>query len=299
MSTTNTERTWVLWPFERVGPVVLGTWRTEIREILRGSHRLSELPAHRRVPEDKFMAAGEGIVTVEYDDEDRVLAAHVALRPVTLPGGPRLVGVPADEAIGHLRENGHRVRSEGGHVEVPDLGLRLWARVGAQSPIASVVARRRDYRDALAAMSAENPGDAAPVRTTVRCVVCAAPAATAEVLPPGRYPAAWDAWPAWQQETFWKYRPRGHWWWIYAGPGGSNGTGDAVSPDRGRHLAHAFIEPINYHKLRGTGLYDLAGFCRHCEQPYCPHHWRITASGAGWCPRGHGQSLDPHWSPDD
>jgi hypothetical protein len=46
-----------------------------------------------------------------------------------------------------------------------------------------------------------------------------------------------------------------------------------------------------------AGFYDDAGFCRDCDAPYCYRHWHVSESGYGYCPRGHGKSLDPHWSP--
>ncbi len=61
----------------------------------------------------------------------------------------------------------------------------------------------------------------------------------------------------------------------------------------------AFAEPLRYEKVRQADLYDDAGFCAECGVAYCPTHWNVSPGGYGRCPRGHGKSLDPHWSPDD
>ena len=45
----------------------------------------------------------------------------------------------------------------------------------------------------------------------------------------------------------------------------------------------------------GEGFYDDAGFCQDCDAPYCYHHWHVSETGYGYCPRSHRKSLDPHW----
>lgn len=292
----NSGQPWVLRPFEGVGPVAFGAPRAEVRATLGHTHpHLSTYDDYRRVPEDRFVNPDESIVGVEYDDEQRVLTVSVAIRPVTLPDGLPLVGVPAQGVLDHLAAQGLAVDPDD---VVADLGLRLW--VAFDRTIPSVIARRRDYRDVLAAMNDDEATvDAVGVNTTVRCVVCSAPAAEVEVTPPGRYPAAWESWSAARKEIYLTHRPRGQWWHIYSGPGGSNGYGNAVSPEEGRRTAEVFREPVGYDDVAAAGLHDMAGFCRQCRQPYCPTHWHVSGSGYGRCPRGHGQSLDPHWSPDD
>jgi hypothetical protein len=39
----------------------------------------------------------------------------------------------------------------------------------------------------------------------------------------------------------------------------------------------------------------IALFDQGCDASYCYHHWQVSESGYGYCPRGHGKSLDPHW----
>ena len=63
-------------------------------------------------------------------------------------------------------------------------------------------------------------------------------------------------------------------------------------------FTEAFRLPLNFARVRIAALFDNAGFCPECELPYCSDHWSPSETGFGTCPRGHGHSLDPHWSPD-
>ena len=40
----------------------------------------------------------------------------------------------------------------------------------------------------------------------------------------------------------------------------------------------------------------LEWFCPNCDAPNCYLHWHVTESGYRYCPVGHSESLDPHWS---
>ena len=85
----------------------------------------------------------------------------------------------------------------------------------------------------------------------------------------------------------------------YSGPGGSNGDfGSKITPGEAQDRIEALAEPIDSDKLKNQ-FYDRAGFCQHCHQFYCARCWSISSNGFGTCPSGHGQSLDPHWSPED
>jgi hypothetical protein len=76
-----------------------------------------------------------------------------------------------------------------------------------------------------------------------------------------------------------------------------SGSGQPVTIDRARALARAFTPPVTFGHLRDdAALYDAAGMCHECENVYCFEHWD-PVNGLGICPRGHQQSLDPHWSP--
>jgi hypothetical protein len=68
--------------------------------------------------------------------------------------------------------------------------------------------------------------------------------------------------------------------------------------ERAESLRDAFQEPHPYARVHTAGFHDDAGFCEHCDVAYCHRQWNVSGSGFGHCPRGHGKSLDPHWSPD-
>ena len=130
------------------------------------------------------------------------------------------------------------------------------------------------------------------------CTTCGAPAARVELIAPGQLPASWEHWSEQQRESFRRYRDRARWWLLYEGIAAGNGGGDAISAERAAHLVAAFSRPYSYGRVHEAGLYDDAGFCQVCGVAYCCQHWRVSRSGYGHCPAGHGKSLDPHWYPE-
>jgi len=135
------------------------------------------------------------------------------------------------------------------------------------------------------------------------CAVCGTPSAHAEVVAPGGLPAAWAEWGERRREIYVQYHDPRRWRWIYEGPAaGDGGGGSDVGQEEAARIIAAFTPPVTAARVRafdGAGLYDCAGICGECgDLPYCRDHWRVTASGFGTCPRGHGKSLDPHWSPE-
>jgi hypothetical protein len=129
------------------------------------------------------------------------------------------------------------------------------------------------------------------------CAECGAAASRVELIAPGDVPARWDEWPAWQRDSFERNRDPDAWHLLFDGPAAGSGLGQAVSADRAETIARAFMPPLASGKVRAAGFYDSAGFCGQCGVAYCARHWHVSESGYGTCPRGHGQSLDPHWSP--
>ncbi len=95
-------------------------------------------------------------------------------------------------------------------------------------------------------------------------------------------------------------RPEGNEWrFIYEGIEAGNGSGDIVTEERARLLTAALAVPPNFELMREADLhYDNAGYSPECRVPYCSKHWHPSSTGYGRCPKGHGQSLDPHWSLD-
>ena len=87
---------------------------------------------------------------------------------------------------------------------------------------------------------------------------------------------------------------------VFSSIGGSNGRGDEISAARAAALRAALTTPLSKEKLAAVDLERFSGFCRGCAVFYCATHWGSRAhAGAGTCPQGHFETLDPHWSPDD
>jgi len=116
------------------------------------------------------------------------------------------------------------------------------------------------------------------------------------VILPDELPAEWGAWPQQDRDAFLCRRTASSHHLIYAGSGGSNGLGDSISPERAAEILAAIANPTPK-TMKAADFYDGAGMCDQCGEFYCPTHWSISATGYGFCPRGHGKSLDPHWSP--
>jgi len=84
--------------------------------------------------------------------------------------------------------------------------------------------------------------------------------------------------------------------WSRASPR-TTATATLSTPAGPGRIAWAFRPLLRFAQVHTAGFYDDAGFCQDCDAPYCYQHWRVSESGYGYCPRGHGKSLDPHWSP--
>ena len=74
----------------------------------------------------------------------------------------------------------------------------------------------------------------------------------------------------------------------------SKGYGDLIDASRAGQIAWAFRPPLRYAQVHTAGFYDDAGFCQDCDASYCYRHWQVSER-TGYCLRGHGKSLDPHW----
>ena len=132
-----------------------------------------------------------------------------------------------------------------------------------------------------------------------KCDICKEPSARIEILAPGEMPSRIDEWePKWR-ELFLKHRHPGKWRMLFSSLGGGNGvTGDAISEEKAALWQETLSDPITFERVRTLRIYDDLGFCRECKVPYCDTHWAVSSTGFGRCPKGHGRSLDPHWSPD-
>ena len=140
MSESPDNDTWDVVPFERVGPIELGSVK---RDVLR---RLKEEPFHTTtrgpITTEVFRDTG---ADVEFDPEGRVLGV-IARSDVVLTRFDAVLLSERTEAevILDLEALGYTVlRSEGGIV-VPDLGLRCFIEEGV---VTGVMGVRRDYDD--------------------------------------------------------------------------------------------------------------------------------------------------------
>ena len=130
------------------------------------------------------------------------------------------------------------------------------------------------------------------------CAVCGLPSARVELVAPGGWPAGWGQWSQDRRQAWRARRGPDQWYLLFEGVAAGNGSGGPVSAERAARIAGAFGEPFTWVRVRTAGFYDDAGFCGDCDAAYCYRHWHVSATGYGHCPRGHGKSLDAHWSPD-
>ena len=125
------------------------------------------------------------------------------------------------------------------------------------------------------------------------CAVCETPSARVELVAPGQLPAEWGQWSSTAQGTFLRREP-GQWYLLVKGVAADNGYGGPIDASRAGRITQAFLPPLHFARVHTARFYDDAGLCRACDAPYCSRHWQVSESGYGYCPRGHGKSLDPH-----
>jgi len=117
-----------------------------------------------------------------------------------------------------------------------------------------------------------------------------------EIVAPGQVPAEWELWKAGRRQAFGERRDPGRWCLLFEGVAAGNGwAGDAIEAVRAELIGVAVEEPYKYAQVHAAGFYDDAGFCERCDAVYRYRHWRVSETGYGHCPQGHGKSLDPHW----
>jgi hypothetical protein len=132
---------------------------------------------------------------------------------------------------------------------------------------------------------------------TPPCAECGAPSSRVELVAPGQWPAGWEQWPSSVRDIISRQREPGQWYLLLKGTATENGYGDPIDASQAGRISQAFRPPLSFAQVHTAGFYDDAGFCEDCDAPYCYQHWHVSESGYGHCPRGHGKSLDPHWSP--
>ena len=138
-----------------------------------------------------------------------------------------------------------------------------------------------------------------PMVAAPLCAVCGSASARVELVAPSGRPAAWDQWGQERKDAWLGRRHPDQWYLLFEGVAAGNGSGDPISAEEARLIAEGFRQPLSWSQVHTAGFYDDAGFCQECDAAYCYRHWHVTRSGYGYCPQGHGKSLDPHWSPED
>ena len=136
---------------------------------------------------------------------------------------------------------------------------------------------------------------ARPMVVSPPCAACGTPSVRVELVAPGQFPAEWERWPSTVQDSMLRQRQPGQWYLLFKGIATYNGYGDPIDACRAGRIAQAFRPPLCFAQVHTAGFYDDAGFCQDCDAPYCYRHWHVSDTGCGYCPRGHGKSLDPHW----
>jgi hypothetical protein len=179
-------------------------------------------------------------------------------------------------------------RADGGY-RVPDWETAEYAldgvsqrRYGEES---GTLAEERGHENQAWALLAR------PVIITPRCAICGIDSARIETIAPGHLPARWDKLP----DTIQEQRQPGQWHLIAVGPADGSLYGVPIDAIRAGQIAWALRPPLRFAQVHQAGLHDDAGICPHCDAAYCDYHWNAIDSGYGWCPRGHGKSLDPDW----
>lgn len=131
-------------------------------------------------------------------------------------------------------------------------------------------------------------------RLDPECSICKKSTAKIEIVSPNKDPKEIEYWSKEMIESYRKYRDFNSFYFIYSGPGGSNGLGDEIDIERKERLEKIFSKPYNLKAIKKE-FYDAAGCCKKCDKFYCKKHWFISSIGVGTCPVDHKQSLDPHW----
>jgi hypothetical protein len=185
-------------------------------------------------------------------------------------------------------EGGYRILDRDAVDRCRDLVRVLWA------DQVRVRARIRDQEHAQAQLM---PELAEAMVVTPACAACGQPATRIELVPPGQLPAEWERWPDTARDSALRHRDPGQWYLILDGVAAGNGSGSEIGAGEAGRIAQAFRLPLSCDRVRTAGFYDDAGFCDECEVPYYYRHWHVSQTGYGTCPRGHGRSLDQHWSP--
>jgi hypothetical protein len=139
--------TWVVTPFEQVGPLRLGTERSQIvAQLGEPTHVLSTDPVLEEAHE-------EAHVQLLYDHDRRLLGVQTEPDITVVYDEIVITGRHVDDLRADLERAGIRSAPAAEGIDVPDLGLMLYApEYSDEAPpqtVLGVLAVRRDYREVV------------------------------------------------------------------------------------------------------------------------------------------------------
>lgn len=130
------------------------------------------------------------------------------------------------------------------------------------------------------------------------CEVCKNPTSRIEIVPANALPCNFNSWDIDSQRIHLEGRRLSRPVLLYSGVVAGNGlVGNEKSIEEFTKLVTVLSQPVDLEYIKRE-FCDGAGFCEKCGSFYCFKHWRVSTSGYGHCPKGHGKSLNPHWSPE-
>jgi hypothetical protein len=251
-----------------------------------------------------FMAAGE-----TFDGQERMFSRAAYNLQLNATAHSALCGHPGfvpDDYLGQLESLGTETMITAAELctlgtwERIDGGYRVLDWEGVEYAL-DAVCRLRNGEDpeALAEEHAHETKVLAhlakPVVVTSMCAVCPDFSARVEIVAPGKMPAEWEKLPGFIQAGILQERRPGKWHLITNGPAAGNSHGVPIDAARAGQIVWALRPPLCFAQVHLAGLHDDAGFCGDCDAAYCYFHWNAVDSGYGFCPHGHGKSLDPDW----
>jgi hypothetical protein len=138
---------------------------------------------------------------------------------------------------------------------------------------------------------------ARPMVVTPPCAVCQAPAARIELVAPGELPAGWEHWDSRKRDSFLRHHEPERWLLIFTGVAAGNGYGgDPIDAGRAGQIATAFQPPCPSPRSIPPGSTTTPDSARTATPRTATSTGTSPKAAAATVPRGHGKSLDPHWS---
>ena len=114
---------------------------------------------------------------------------------------------------------------------------------------------------------------------------------------PGRIPRPVGAVAHTVKDSIVRQREPGQWWLLSKGVAAYNGYGDPIDASRAGQIANASRPPYASPRSTRPGSTTIQDSARTATLRTATSTGTRPSPGCGYCPRGHGKSRDPHWSP--